>query len=294
MPDQVSRLLLGKAKGPRAPLESVAGDRLRLIEPDAATDLERLTDSFHLNLTAFGLLSFFVGLFIVNSAVGIGLRAAAADAADAAVVRRLGAHAQHGARHRAGDARDRGRPCRARLRLCHRGSAVARCRGLAARALRRADPRTSRAEARMVAGRHRHQRVGRARRFRREPDQGGPPARAGVRAAAGLATGASTLAEMAGRCSRFHLCARRIADLARRLPARGICRTGGAAAGRGAAVAQFARTRADARRAWRATAAGVVVLGRQPPATVRPVAGADGAVAGACRQCRRRHHGAKF
>jgi putative ABC transport system permease protein len=68
MPDQVSRLLIGKTKGPR---ESIAGDRLRLVEPDAETDLERLTDSFHLNLTAFGLLSFFVGLFIVNSAVGL-------------------------------------------------------------------------------------------------------------------------------------------------------------------------------------------------------------------------------
>jgi len=31
-------------------------------EPDQESDLERLTDSFHLNLTAFGLLSFFVGL----------------------------------------------------------------------------------------------------------------------------------------------------------------------------------------------------------------------------------------
>jgi putative ABC transport system permease protein len=71
MPDQVSRLLIGKARGPRAALETVAGDRLRLIEPDAETDLERLTDSFHLNLTAFGLLSFFVGLFIVNSAIGL-------------------------------------------------------------------------------------------------------------------------------------------------------------------------------------------------------------------------------
>ena len=71
MPDQLSRLLIGKATGKRAPLESVAGDRLRLIEPDAETDLERLTDSFHLNLTAFGLLSFFVGLFIVNSAIGL-------------------------------------------------------------------------------------------------------------------------------------------------------------------------------------------------------------------------------
>ncbi len=44
---------------------------MRLIEPSAETDLERLTDSFHLNLTAFGLLSFFVGLFIVNSAIGL-------------------------------------------------------------------------------------------------------------------------------------------------------------------------------------------------------------------------------
>ena len=71
MPDQLSRLLVGKTAGRRAPLESIAGDRLRLIEPDAETDLERLTDSFHLNLTAFGFLSFFVGLFIVNSAIGL-------------------------------------------------------------------------------------------------------------------------------------------------------------------------------------------------------------------------------
>jgi putative ABC transport system permease protein len=71
MPDQISRLLVGKAKEPRAALESIAGDKLRLVEPNAETDLERLTDSFHLNLTAFGLLSFFVGLFIVNSAIGL-------------------------------------------------------------------------------------------------------------------------------------------------------------------------------------------------------------------------------
>jgi putative ABC transport system permease protein len=71
MPDQLSRLLIGTAAGKRAPLESIAGDTLLLVEPDAATDLERLTDSFHLNLTAFGMLSFFVGLFIVNSAIGL-------------------------------------------------------------------------------------------------------------------------------------------------------------------------------------------------------------------------------
>lgn len=71
MPGQLSRLLIGKAKGKHPSLESVVGDKLRLVAPDAETDLERLTDSFHLNLTAFGLLSFFVGLFIVNSAIGL-------------------------------------------------------------------------------------------------------------------------------------------------------------------------------------------------------------------------------
>jgi putative ABC transport system permease protein len=70
-PDQLSRLLIGKARGPQDALDNVAGNQLRLIEPDSESDLERLTDSFHLNLTAFGLLSFFVGLFIVNSAIGL-------------------------------------------------------------------------------------------------------------------------------------------------------------------------------------------------------------------------------
>src|SRR4029079_14127649 len=71
MPGQLSRLLVGKTKGRLPPLESIADDQLRLVAPDAESDLERLTDSFHLNLTAFGLLSFFVGLFIVNSAIGL-------------------------------------------------------------------------------------------------------------------------------------------------------------------------------------------------------------------------------
>ena len=71
MPDRVSRLLIGNARTPRAALDRVVGDRLRLVGPEAESDLERLTDSFHLNLTAFGLLSFVVGLFIVNSAVGL-------------------------------------------------------------------------------------------------------------------------------------------------------------------------------------------------------------------------------
>ncbi|MDD7972092.1 FtsX-like permease family protein [Roseinatronobacter alkalisoli] len=52
------------------PLNTLAPD-LRLVAPGDGTDLAGLTDSFHLNLTAFGLLAFTVGLFIVHSAVGL-------------------------------------------------------------------------------------------------------------------------------------------------------------------------------------------------------------------------------
>ncbi len=52
-----------------APL-SDASD-LILRAPDSGSDIARLTDSFHLNLTAFGLLSFGVGLFIVHAAIGL-------------------------------------------------------------------------------------------------------------------------------------------------------------------------------------------------------------------------------
>ena len=68
-PERLSRLML-EAKGARS-LASVVGDALRLVEPDEDSDLERLTGSFHLNLTAFGLLSFLVGLFIVHASFGL-------------------------------------------------------------------------------------------------------------------------------------------------------------------------------------------------------------------------------
>ncbi|MBN9594281.1 MAG: ABC transporter permease [Afipia sp.] len=73
MPDQITRLLVGEIHGKRPPLEQVVGDRLRWVEAGVPSDLERLTASFHLNLTAFGLLSFVVGLFIVHSAIGLAL-----------------------------------------------------------------------------------------------------------------------------------------------------------------------------------------------------------------------------
>jgi putative ABC transport system permease protein len=51
-------------------LDEVAPTLMRqAAEP--GNDLARLTDSFHLNLTAFGLLAFAVGLFIVHSAIGL-------------------------------------------------------------------------------------------------------------------------------------------------------------------------------------------------------------------------------
>ena len=42
-----------------------------LNAPSETSDIARLTDSFHLSLTAFGLLSFAVGLFIVYAAIGL-------------------------------------------------------------------------------------------------------------------------------------------------------------------------------------------------------------------------------
>lgn len=69
--DKISRLLLWPDQPiGRAPLE-VTAPGLTLREPSEAGDLARLTDSFHLNLTAFGFLAFAVGLFIVHSAIGL-------------------------------------------------------------------------------------------------------------------------------------------------------------------------------------------------------------------------------
>ena len=75
----LTRLLLdAEAAGrvpPRETLDMVTSrlgaPPLRQVEPEEEGDLARLTDSFHLNLTAFGLLSFLVGLFIVHGAIGL-------------------------------------------------------------------------------------------------------------------------------------------------------------------------------------------------------------------------------
>lgn len=71
MDGQITRLTLPQAqRAGLEPLETLAPD-LRLVPPGEGATLDGLTESFHLNLTAFGLLAFAVGLFIVHSAVGL-------------------------------------------------------------------------------------------------------------------------------------------------------------------------------------------------------------------------------
>jgi putative ABC transport system permease protein len=70
-PDELSRLTVGSNHAPdRPPLQQIA-PQLAQRQPETTADLARLTDSFHLNLTAFGLLAFAVGLFIVYAAIGL-------------------------------------------------------------------------------------------------------------------------------------------------------------------------------------------------------------------------------
>lgn len=69
---EVTRLLLDERVAP-PPLPGALAERLRTVPAEDAGDLRRLTDSFHLNLTALALLAFIVGLFIVNAAIGLAL-----------------------------------------------------------------------------------------------------------------------------------------------------------------------------------------------------------------------------
>jgi putative ABC transport system permease protein len=74
MPNQLSRLLLPAdfaAANPTLPAQFK--DQLQLKRGDEENNLARLTESFHLNLDALGVLSFVVGLFIVHAAIGLAL-----------------------------------------------------------------------------------------------------------------------------------------------------------------------------------------------------------------------------
>jgi putative ABC transport system permease protein len=68
---QISRLIVAPQQPiVQLPLE-VISQNFNLTPPQSGSDMGRLTDSFHLNLTAFGLLSFLVGIFIVHGAIGL-------------------------------------------------------------------------------------------------------------------------------------------------------------------------------------------------------------------------------
>ncbi|MBA6130652.1 MULTISPECIES: FtsX-like permease family protein [Pseudomonas] len=69
-PRQLSRLLVAASPGP-LPAEIAADLVVQPRQDDGG--LQRLTDSFHLNLTALGLLAFVVGLFIAHAAIGLAL-----------------------------------------------------------------------------------------------------------------------------------------------------------------------------------------------------------------------------
>lgn len=69
-PGKLSRLLL--PAGVEGPLPAPWDQRLRWTGA-GENELDRLADSFHLNLTALGLLAFAVGLFIVHAAIGLAL-----------------------------------------------------------------------------------------------------------------------------------------------------------------------------------------------------------------------------
>ncbi len=70
VPGQLSRLLLADDT---APLPAAIAARLKLQPAGDDGGLQRLTESFHLNLTALGLLAFVVGLFIAHAAIGLAL-----------------------------------------------------------------------------------------------------------------------------------------------------------------------------------------------------------------------------
>ena len=69
--DDLSRLILLPNQPITQPSLSMVAPNLRVQSAHTVTNVSELTGSFHLNLTAFGLLSFAVGLFIVNSTIGL-------------------------------------------------------------------------------------------------------------------------------------------------------------------------------------------------------------------------------
>ncbi|XHC19094.1 ABC transporter permease [Oceanicaulis alexandrii] len=69
--DQIDAVLIDPAARPGQTPLTVLAPELNSVTQASTGEVSRLTGSFHLNLTAFGLLSFAVGLFIVYAAIGL-------------------------------------------------------------------------------------------------------------------------------------------------------------------------------------------------------------------------------
>jgi putative ABC transport system permease protein len=69
--DDLTRLVVLPQQPLTQPDLATVAPNLRIQPSQQVADIAALTDSFHLNLTAFGLLSFAVGLFIVHSTIGL-------------------------------------------------------------------------------------------------------------------------------------------------------------------------------------------------------------------------------
>ena len=70
-PDTLSRIVIAPGQSDSLPALSALAPHLAHALPDQQNDIDGLTESFHLNLTAFGFLAFGVGLFIVHGAIGL-------------------------------------------------------------------------------------------------------------------------------------------------------------------------------------------------------------------------------
>ncbi|PDT44688.1 ABC transporter permease [Sinorhizobium fredii] len=68
---ELTRILIAENQRPGLEPLGTLAPALSVREPTAQSDVEHLTESFHLNLTAFGFLAFAVGLFIVYSTIGL-------------------------------------------------------------------------------------------------------------------------------------------------------------------------------------------------------------------------------
>jgi len=68
---EFDRLLIAPVQPKQQATLAEIAPNLTRISAQSGSNIGRLTDSFHLNLTAFGFLSFAVGFFIVHSAIGL-------------------------------------------------------------------------------------------------------------------------------------------------------------------------------------------------------------------------------